>query len=415
MKKLNNDFQENAYHTILDNGLNVYIIEKKGFKKSVAAYGTSFGAVNLLQTLNGEQVEHKQGLAHFLEHKLFEDEAGDILSQFTDLGASANAFTSYDQTVYYFSTNHELEAPLKLLIKLINRIYVDHDSIEKEKGIIVEELKMYEHNPNMNLLMKTYENVYHQFPMKYDIGGTADSVNNTTLEDVLLAYNMNYQPSQMALVVVSGESKSTILDIIKNCPMRNIEGSWDVKDVFDEEPLDVVKEEDSYQFPIQTPKASLSFKFKYDGNNLLYDEFLIRSLLNLNFSQLNDDFQSWLDQDIINSYFSFDVDLRDGFGVVYFFNEGENNHLFKEIISDRMNQLSIDENTFNQITKRYFGESILSLSQYDRYAINVMSAHFRKTNYYDYLKSIKDVSLNDIERVMAYLKDFSISFLEMRP
>lgn len=415
MKKLTNDFKETAYHTVLENGLNVYVIEKRGFKKSVAAYGTRFGAVNLIQTLNGQKIEHKKGLAHFLEHKLFEDEAGDILSQFTDLGASANAFTSYDQTVYYFSTNDKIEKPLKLLIKLINRIFVNEASVEKEKGIIVEELKMYEHNPNMNLLMKTYENVYHRFPMRFDIGGTAESVNSTNLDDVLLAYNMNYQPSQMALVVVSGESKSSILDIIQNSPMRNIEGEWDVRDVFEKEPLHVVKPEDSYQFPIQTPKASLSFKFKYDGNTPLFDEFLIRSILNLNFSQLSDDFQSWLDQDIINSYFSFDVDLRDGFGVVYFFNEGENNQMFRELVSDKMNHLVINEDAFKQITKRYFGESILSLSQYDRYAINVLSAHFRESNYYDYLKSIREVDLYDVNRMMAYLKDFSVAFLEMRP
>ena len=172
MRKIENIFHENAYHGITSSGLKVFIIEKKGFKKTVAAYGTSFGALNLTQRVLDETVTHKMGLAHFLEHKLFEDEEGDILSQFTELGASANAFTSYDKTVYYFSTYKDIEAPLALLMKLINRIYVDEASIEKEKGIIIEELKMYANNPNMFLLMQTYENVFQKFPMTHGCGGS---------------------------------------------------------------------------------------------------------------------------------------------------------------------------------------------------------------------------------------------------
>lgn len=414
MKKINNIFQEEAYHYVTEAGLNVFIIEKKGFKRSVAAYGTPFGGIHLNQIVDGEKVTHKKGLAHFLEHKMFEDEKGDLLSQFTDLGANANAFTSYDQTVYYFNTNDSIEEPLKLLIHLINRIHLDEASIEKEKGIIVEELRMYEKNPNMNLLMKTYENVYHHFPLRYDIGGTEESVNATTLEDVLAAYNYNYNPKKMALVVVTGEAKEDVKRIIDKSKIRSSNVS-EVTNVFQTEPYSVLKEHDQYYFAVNTPKSSLSFKFKYDGKNIMRDEFTIRSILSLNFSQLNDDYQNWLDEDIINDYFSYDVDLRDGFGVIYFFNEGNKNEEFKELIMNKMNNLEIEEALLNQSIRRHYGNSILSLSQYDRYAINVMSCFFKNESYYDYLSFIKDFSIKDIHNVLPYLSDYSISHTEMLP
>src|SRR5699024_3517612 len=103
MKKIKNIFNETAYHYVSESGLNTYLIHRPEFKQSSAVYGTPFGALNLSQTINGEtQVEHKSGLAHFLEHKLFEDDAVDVLSLFAQIGASGNAFTSYDQTMYYF-------------------------------------------------------------------------------------------------------------------------------------------------------------------------------------------------------------------------------------------------------------------------------------------------------------------------
>ena len=414
MRKIENIFHENAYHGITSSGLNVFIIEKKGFKKTVAAYGTSFGALNLTQRVLDETVTHKMGLAHFLEHKLFEDEEGDILSQFTELGASANAFTSYDKTVYYFSTYKDIEAPLTLLMKLINRIYVDEASIEKEKGIIIEELKMYANNPNMFLLMQTYENVFQKFPMKYDIGGTEASVSDTNLEDVLRAYDMNYRPERMAVVVVSGEEPSKIFEMIEKFPLRQTEPMV-IEDVFEPEPLSVALENEVIPFMVKTPKASLSFKFKYEGTHILKDEFLIRTLLNINFSQLNDDFQSWIDLEIINNYFSFDVDLQDGFGVIYFFNEGEKNDQFKSLVTSKMENLELDVKVFDQITKRSWGESILTLDNYDRYAINVMTAYFKKIPFYEYLESIRSVRPKDVEAIMVYLRDFSVAYLELIP
>lgn len=411
MKKIDNDFNELAYEFKTPEGLNVTIIHKKGFKRSVAAYGTSFGSKNLVQSYNGETVEHKKGLAHFLEHKLFEDENGDILGQFSKMGASANAFTSFDQTVYYFSTNLSLYEPLKLLVNFVNRFKISEPSVEKEKGIIIEELKMYDKMPDMKLLMETYANVYHHFPMKYDIGGTEASVSSTTLKDLELAYQLNYTPNRMRLVIISGEAPEKIKETMDGLTTNP---SIDhVVDVFKPEPLTVVNSKSEVKFPVKTNKMSLSFKFEYHGTDLLFDEFVIRLILALNFTEFNDAYQDWLDEEIINDYFSYDVDLRDGFGVVYFFNEGVHDKKFKHAIIEIINLLKLDEDSYNQIKKRYFGQTIMSLSQYDRYAINVLTAAFKGTNYFDYLEHIRDVTFEEVLEIKKLLTNFETSFTKL--
>lgn len=411
MNQINNDFNESAYTFTTKEGLNVILIHKKGFNRSVAALGTPFGSIHEKQKYDGKIVEHKHGLAHFLEHKLFDDAGEDILSKFSKYGANANAFTSFDQTVYYFSTNLSLYEPLSLLIDFVNRFDITEASVEKEKGIIVEELKMYEKMADMKLLMNTYENVYHKFPLKYDIGGTEASVNATTLQDLELAYALNYNPYKMGLVIISGDDPEKIKAHIEKHSITN--EIIQVEDIFDEEPLSVVKENNEIVFPVKLDKMSLSFKFKYNGNSPMFDAFKIKLILALNFTEFNESYQTWLDEEIINDYFSYDVDLRDGFGVIYFFNEGQKHEEFKNVIKSTIELLKVDEICYNQIKKRYYGQTILSLSQYDRYAINLLTSYFKNTDYYEYLKNIRDVSLEEILETREILKDFNISFNRM--
>ena len=204
MKVMTNQFNEDIQTFTTQSGLEVIILHRPGFKQSTALYGTPFGSLNLEQKLNGEHIEHKKGLAHFLEHKLFEVEDGtDVLSTFANMGASANAFTSYDETMYYFNHNGPIQEPLELLLDFVSEFKISQESVDKEKGIITEELIMYEQMPDMMLLTETFRNVFHDYPIIHDIAGTRESVAATTLEDLELAYKMNYSDERMVLVVVS--------------------------------------------------------------------------------------------------------------------------------------------------------------------------------------------------------------------
>lgn len=415
MKKLNNIFNETAYHFVTESGLNTYLIHRPGFKQSSAVYGTPFGALNLVQNIDGERVEHKSGLAHFLEHKLFEDDAVDVLSLFAEMGASGNAFTSYDQTMYYFNHNGPIQEPLRLLLNFVSTFDISEASVEKEKGIIVEELVMYEEMPDMNLLMETYRNVFHTYPFIYDIAGTKDSVNATQLKDLNEAYRLNYSDQRMVLVIVSGqdldEIKELVVDACKDHPLSDLK----VEDVFEVEPLEVKHTHREIKGEISVNKMSYSFKFPYNGKDKLRDAFLLKVILEMNFSELSEEYQELLDKGIVSNAFGFDLDIRDDFGVIYFFNESEKFDDFIKAIDRIMENLIKDEALFEQLKKRYYGEMIFSLSNIGRIGITFARAHFDQVNYYDYLAMINKLEYSDLLSVESIFTTMSKTSLLMTP
>ncbi|WP_240915937.1 EF-P 5-aminopentanol modification-associated protein YfmH [Erysipelothrix sp. HDW6C] len=414
MKKIDNAFKEAVYTFNTKSNLTVYIVHRPGFKRSSAVYGTPFGALNLKQNVNGDLIEHKSGVAHFLEHKLFEDPTRDVLSQFSDMGANGNAFTSYDQTMYYFGHNGPIAEPLKLLINFVSRFAVTAESVEKEKGIIVEEVKMYEQMPHMRLLNETYRSVFHAYPYIYDIAGTEESVNATTLEDLKRAYELNYSDHRMVLVVVSPEDPQSIHDLIVAETEGHTNSTDVVEDVFDPEEMSVVDRYREISDNVETPKMSLSYKLPYWGDNKQKDDFLISMLLEMNFSELNEDFQSWLDTDLVSNGFSFGTEVRDEFVLITFINEGEQTERFHLVIDEVMNSLQVDEMKFQQLANRYYGEMIMSLAKTDELAITIARAHFDGMNYFEYLEMIQNLKFDDIKMVMNKINTDNSSFLVMK-
>lgn len=414
MKKISNNYNEDYYHFVTDSGLNVYYLHRPGFKKSTAVLASPFGALHLEQEIDGQVIKHPQGLAHFLEHKLFEDDEEDVFHAFTEVGASANAFTSYDQTMYYFNQNNDLLDALDILLRFVRRFDIDEKSVEKEKPIIVEEIKMYEQMPDMKLLAETYQAVFHEFPFIYDIAGTSESVNNTSLKDLQTAYSLNYHDQRLVLVVIGNEEPSTLKDFINQHPQNSNNDLPEVKNKIESEPLTVNKTYHEVYESIETEKMSYSFKFEYKGKDRLLDRFAIRRILDMNFSEMNEEYQEWLDNDIISDFFSYDVDLRDGFGVVYFFNQSSKYQEFQDLIDYKMKHLILDENKFNQLLRRNYGEIILSLSQFDNLAFSIARSHFEGHDYFGYIESLKALEFNHLDKYLEMIKSNEKSFVLMK-
>ena len=218
MNKIYNTFFDETYYTDkLPNGLEVIIFHKPDFLTTACAFGTRYGALDINQRFNNKDYHFSPGIAHFLEHKLFECEEKDIFASFSNLGCNVNAFTSYTETVYYFNTtNSDIKEPLNLLMDFVQDLSITKESVEKEKGIIIQELSMYLQNADNRLIDETYKSLYHEHPLKYDIGGDKYTVSGITKEELEECYSFNYHPSNMALVVVSPLDPSMIFNIIKD-------------------------------------------------------------------------------------------------------------------------------------------------------------------------------------------------------
>lgn len=402
MNKINNNFREDVYQTYLENGLEVIYIHKPGFVSSYASMTTPFGAYDLKQQdKEGKSYSFHPGAAHFLEHKLFESEEQDVLSIFTSLGASGNAGTSYEMTTYYFNTSTSLEKPLNLLLDFVQNLSITDASVEKEKGIIIQELMMYEQRPDFKLYMEALKSLYINFPLKDDIGGSPQSVKATTREELELAYAMNYHPSRMLLVIVSGENPEKVMEIVEqNQSSKTFAAASGIQRVIDEEPVSVQREHYEFAMKVETQKNVLAYKLPLahqDRKAQTKLEFACEMILDMNFSTLNPAYQSWLDQDIINDYFSYELSVEDGVSHLLFFFEGEDVKTLETIIQNQLTNLLLDEQLLEQLKRRFLGATIRMLGNFDRFAQQYAYRRLRGMDLFDYIEMAQSLTIEDLK------------------
>jgi predicted Zn-dependent peptidase len=254
--------QETIWHETLDNGLEVFILPKPGFTKTYATFTTKFGSIdNHFTPPGGETIRVPDGIAHFLEHKMFEEPEGDIFSKFASQGASANAYTSFDRTVYLFTATAEVEANLDTLLHFVQNPYFTDENVEKEKGIIVQEIDMYRDNPDWRVYFGLIEALYQKHPVHIDIAGTADSVRSITKVMLYDCYNTFYHPSNMTLFVVGGiDPQETMERVKRDQANKTFTPGGKIKRLFEEEPNQVMDEKKVLQLPVSLPKCLFGFK-----------------------------------------------------------------------------------------------------------------------------------------------------------
>ena len=194
---------ENVCRCVLPNGLMVMVVPRPGFTKRLAYFVTDFGSIHTEFTLDG--VEHRvpAGIAHYLEHKMFDLPGGrDVSAEFAAMGASVNAFTSYDVTAYYFSCTEHFEENLKLLLEFVSTPYFTEESVEKERGIIDQEIGMNADNPDSQIFERLMPALFENHPVRVPILGTSQSIREITPEDLYLCHRAFYNPANMTLCVV---------------------------------------------------------------------------------------------------------------------------------------------------------------------------------------------------------------------
>jgi len=258
---------EEIYYEKLENGLRVYLMKKAGFNKTYATFTTKYGSIDNHFVPLGE-AEPKlvpDGIAHFLEHKLFEKEDYDVFNKFSEAGASSNAFTSFSRTCYLFSTTSEVETNLNTLLDFVQAPYFTEETVEKEKGIIEEEIKMYEDNADFKSYFGVLNNLYVNHPIKIDIAGTVESIYKITADDLHVCYDTFYHPSNMILFVVGDIDPLSLIEVIKtNQDAKGYKEAPATMRLFPEEPCEVAVKEKTLHMQVSTPKVMIGVKGEVD-------------------------------------------------------------------------------------------------------------------------------------------------------
>jgi predicted Zn-dependent peptidase len=412
MEKINFDqLQEELYHEKLPNGLNVYILPKKGFNKTFATFTTKYGSIdNHFVPLGKEEyVKVPDGIAHFLEHKLFEKEDGDVFQQFSRQGASANAFTSFTRTAYLFSSTSDVEKNLETLVDFVQDPYFSEKTVEKEKGIIGQEITMYDDNPDWRLYFGLIQNLYQNHPVKIDIAGTIESISHITKDLLYECYNTFYHPSNMLLFIVGPVDPTKFMDQVReNQANKDYKEMPEIQRKFEDEPLQTAEQKQVLEMNVQTSKCLIGMKALHvdqTGPELLKNELTMNVLLDLLFGKSSENYNQLYNEGLIDETFSYDYTQEQGFGFAMVGGDTENPDKLadelKNMLFQAKNGTTFTDEQLDRAKKKKIGAFLRAVNspeyianQFTRYAFNDM-------NLFDVVPTLEKIMMNDIKTMAS--------------
>ena len=355
MKKTINNLDIDVHSKTLDNGLRIFIVPMKNLNNIYATFSTKYGSNNIeFKPLNKKEMyKSPLGIAHFLEHKLFEQSDGtDPFTFFSERGSDANANTNQTKTTYLFSGPEFFEENINFLLDYVQSPYFTDKNVEKEKGIIEQEIKMYLDDAGTQLYEKTLYNCFSVNPMKYPIIGTIESINSITKEDLYECYNTFYHPSNMFLVITGNIDPEYAIEIIeKNQKKKEFKKQAKIENKIYDEPDKVVKQHEEISLNVGIPKCSLAYKIKLPKENryqtLLYYSILFDALFG-GTSTLGEELRN---EKIINTNLGFGYDNTDKHLIAFITGETKNPDLLFQEIKDTINNIKISKEEFERKKK----------------------------------------------------------------
>ena len=363
-----NGLDEVVYHEKLDNNLNIYVLRKKEYHTFSCYFITNFGALTDEFIPINEKEYHKfpKGVAHFLEHKMFEQESGpSVMEKFASLLGTCNAFTNYEFTAYYVNGSDNFKENLLFLLDYVQSPYFTEENVEKEKGIINEERLMTLDDPGRTFMMKILSNIFNEYEYGKSVVGTKEDIYSITKEDLYRCYNTFYNPSNMSIVVVSNEDEEKVIDLIKkNQSKKNFDKQNDIKIKQLKEDKKVNKEYDVIYDNVQKTKASYNIKINLPELNEDYDDIglALRILLGSNFSKMSDFNLSLKNKNIINNNLGFNLSKYIDYALVTVRANTDNEEEFIKKVKNKFNDLELSKEKFNLLKKTFIANTVYSFT-----------------------------------------------------
>lgn len=403
---------ETLYYKKLANGLDVYILPKKGFSKTFVTFTTKYGSVDRTFTPIGEKepITVPDGIAHFLEHKMFEKEEGDVFQKFSERGASANAFTSFTRTAYLFSATDHIFENTETLLDFVQEPYFTEKTVEKEKGIIGQEITMYDDQPDWRLYFGAIENMYHNHPVKIDIAGTIESIDQITAEHLYTCYNTFYHPSNMLLFIVGNVDPKEMMAFIEdNQNKKSFKEAPEIQRYFDEEPLEVAIKEREIQMDVQQPKVYVGLKAKetnLSGEEMLKHELAIQIGLENLFGRASEFYTDVYDNGLIDESFAYDFTLEKGFGFALIGSDTPNPDALVGKILNTVNHAEqmLNVESIERIKRKKIGFFLRALNSLEYIANQFTRYKFNDMNLFDVVPVIEKITLEDVKEAFQSIQ-----------
>lgn len=411
MKEINiNNFDEKLYYEKLDNGLEVFVVPLKNTKTFYVNLAVKFGGANRIFKLNGKEYIVPTGIAHFLEHKLF-DRKDNPFDFYMKSGTDVNASTNNDSTSYYIYGNSNFDDNLRYFLNWVTNFSITKEQVEKERGIILEESSMYKDIPNSVLYETLSSNLFVNHPYKDKAIGTDSDINSITKEQLELCYRSFYRPDNMYLVAAGDINQDNFIKIVKE-ELKDYKRSNDVVEVLKiDEPNEVKKEYEEIQMPVEVNKLAIGYKmnrslFKDINIDRYTLDYYMQMILNMAFGSSSIFVEQMYLKNIVQSVTYELVDIEDYYTFNFYVSTDKTKEFLEEL-NKYIKDLELDIDTFNRIIKLWVASEVRMIDQAVSAAKNII---YDIIDYGDFKNNkIKDIRNLDYNVLLEVYKKMDFS------
>lgn len=399
--------KEKAYFEKLENGLNVIIIPKANTNKKYIIWGTNFGSIDnrFIMPGSNEEVFIPDGVAHFLEHKMFEQRTGrNSLDVLMSLGLDANAYTTNDHTAYLFEcSNDKFYEGLDEFMDYVQNPYYTDENVEKEKGIIGQEIMMYDDDPGFQVYLNAMDCLYHNNPVKLDIAGTIESISGIDPDVLYKCYNTFYHPSNMTLVVCGNFNPEDLLNEIKKRLIPK-EKQGEIKRIYPEEPDNINKKYKEQKMEVSLPLFMIGFKDSVKQSDEIVEKHIaIHILLNMLLGKSSELYKKLYGSGDLISEPDFDYEFSKEYAHVLISGQSKNpDKILKEVSSyiKDLKQNGLNEEHFNRIKRKIYGDYVTEYNNVGDIARMFLTDTFKGINTFDYIEKFDQITKKYAENVL---------------
>lgn len=392
---------EKLYHAELENGLHIYVDVKPEFSKSFAFFATNYGGMDMKFKLDGRWHETPAGVAHFLEHKMFDTKEGNALQDLAANGASPNAFTSTALTGYYFESTEKFEENLKILLSFVSVPYFTQESVDKEQGIIGQEIRMVEDDPENQVFYGMLEALYAHNPVRVSIAGTVESIAKITADTLYACHAAFYNPGNMTLCVAGNVDPERICALAREILPK--EGLRDIpRDYGEAEPETANRSETVQQMAVSTPIFQLGWKADPApmGEERQRQQFMGELACEALFGTSTPLYAALYAKGLVNNNFSYGYEAYPGCAMLVAGGESKDPRAVREAISAealRVGKEGIDSALWDRLKKAAYGNRVRSLNSFETICVGMAQSHFAGYEYFRFPEVFASISKSDVE------------------
>ena len=403
----NSKVKEKLYIEKMENGLTVMFVPKPGIQKKYMIWGTNYGSNDNKFIVPGEteETEVPNGVAHFLEHKLFEQPNGtNSLDTLTALGVNANAFTTNDHTAYLFECTNNFYPAMDELMDYVQHPYFTDENVEKEKGIIGQEIKMYDDYPDWKVYLNALKIMYHKNPIKIDVAGTVETISHIDKEILYKCYKTFYHPSNMIMVIVGDFEPEKIFEEVKKRLVENI-NKGEIKRINPTEEESIVESRIEDKFEVSMPLYTIGIKDKLetDKKKLVKKDLAIEILLNIILGKSSETYQELYKEGIIFGEQGLSYEYGREYAHIVISGQSTNPDKVYEKFKNTVKQLEengINQKDFERLKKMVYGRYIREYNDVSDIARMFLTDALKGICSFDYLEEIEGITVEYLEQLL---------------